>query len=110
MARPQMDADPTARTRAPHEPPVTTATCVNEALAHLRATGETAAVVYRSGSPVGIVTATALTRAIAASRAGTPITTVLDYVAVPVDRQADPHTTLRAFTDAGWNWLRQRHS
>jgi hypothetical protein len=101
-------ADPPALARVPSAQPVTTTTCVHEALAHLRITGETAAVVYRSGAPVGVVTAGVLARAAECGRAGAPVVTVMGYVTVAVDRHADSHATVRTFTDAAWRWLRQR--
>lgn len=110
MALPQMDADPTAFARVPDTRPLATSTCVYEARAHLHATGETAAVVHRSGCPVGVVTAAALARAAESGRASAPITTVMDYVAVPVDPHTDAHATVRRFTDAAWDWLRWRHA
>jgi CBS domain-containing protein len=105
---PQMDPDPTALASAPQMQPVTTSTCVHVALTQLRNSGETAAVVYRSARPVGLVTAAALARAVGSGRADAPITTVMDYVVVPVSRGADAHATVRAFTDAAWNWLQGR--
>ena len=108
MALSQMDADPTALRSAPHLQPITTTTCVHVALAQLRNSGETAAIVYRSARPVGIVTAEALARAAGSGRTDAPITTAMDFVAVPVDRHADAHTTVRAFTDAAWAWLQGR--
>lgn len=108
MALPQMDPDPTALASAPHLQPLTTGTCVHAALARVRNSGETAAVVYRSARPVGVVTADALTRAARSGRADAPITTVMNYVAVPVDRHADAHATVRTFTDAAWDWLHRR--
>jgi predicted transcriptional regulator len=100
VALPRMDPDPTALAGAPQLQPVTTSTCVHVALAHLRNSGETAAVVCRSGRPIGLVTADALARAVVSGRADAPITTVMDYVVVPVSRDADAHATVREFTDA----------
>jgi CBS domain-containing protein len=74
----------------------------------VRNSGETAAVVYRSARPVGVVTADALARAARSGRADAPITTVMNYVAVPVDRHADAHPTVSTFTDAAWDWLHRR--
>jgi CBS domain-containing protein len=81
-----MDSDPTATGRGPAARPVTPTTSVAEARAHLRATGEAAAVVYRDGRPVGVVTASALADAAASPGPDTPIEAVMDYVAVPVDQ------------------------
>jgi hypothetical protein len=78
------------------------------ALAHLRNSGETAAVVYRSARPVGVVTADALVRAAQSGRADAPIATAMDYVAVPFRRDADAYATVRAFADAAWDWLHGR--
>jgi predicted transcriptional regulator len=78
------------------------------ALAHLRNSGETAGVVYRSGRPVGVVTTVALARAAQSGRGDAPIVTVMDYVVVPVNRDADAHETVRTFTDAAWDWLHGR--
>ena len=63
MAIPRMDPDPTALDRLAGGLAVTTASCINEAHAHLHRTGEPAAVVYQNGRPVGVVTAAALARA-----------------------------------------------
>ena len=105
MALPQMDPDPTAIGSAPHVPPLTTGTCVHVALAHLANRGESAAVVYRADRPVGVVTAGALARVAGSGHPDAPIATAMDYVAVPVDRDADAHATVRTFTDAAWDWL-----
>jgi hypothetical protein len=103
-----MNPDPTALASAPRLLPLTTGTCVHVALAHLRNSGEMAAVVYRSARPVGVVTAGALARAAGSGRADAPIATAMDYVAVPVNRDADAHATVRTFTDAAWDWLHGR--
>jgi hypothetical protein len=103
-----MDPDPTALASPARLHGLTAGTCVHAALAHLRTSGETAAVVYRSARPIGVVTAKAVARASASGRGDAPITSVMDYVAVPVDRDADAHATVRAFTDAAWAWLHGR--
>jgi hypothetical protein len=104
-----MGPDPTALASAPHPQPLTTGTCVHVALAQLRNSGDTAAVVYRADRPVGVVTAGALARAAASGHADAPIAiAAMDYVAVPVDRDADAHATVRTFTDAAWKWLHGR--
>jgi hypothetical protein len=33
---------------------------------------------------------------------------LVDYVTVPVDQDADAEATVRAFTNAAWDWLRRR--
>jgi predicted transcriptional regulator len=106
-----MEADPTTLVRVPHAQPVTTSTCVHEALAQLHSTGaKGTVVVYRSVRPVGVVAAAALHRAAETGRAGAPITTVMDYVAVPVNPHADVHATVRTLTEAAWDWLRGRRA
>jgi hypothetical protein len=103
-----MDPDPTATERVSGGPAVTTATCIHEALAHLHRTGESAAVVYRNGRPVGVVTARALTRACDDRHTDVPLAAVMDYVVVPVDVNVGARTTLHRFTQAGWDWLKSR--
>lgn len=104
MVLPRMDPDPLTRPREAQ--PITTATCVHEARAWLATTGERAAVVYRSGRPVGVVTAAALAHAVENRPADTPVTSVMDYVAVQVRRNADARSTVRAFNDAASAWRR----
>ena len=106
MAIPWMDPDPTALDRVAGGSAVTTATCIHEAQAHLRQTGEPAAVVYQNGRPVGVVTTTALARARNVRHADAPLSSVMDYVAVPVDPAADVRTTLHRFSQAAWDWLK----
>ena len=110
MPLPQIDADPTAPARVPHAGPVTTATRVHEALAGLSATGATAAVVYRGGRPVGIVTTDRLIRARGAGRSGATVVTVMDFVAVPVDRRSDAKAPVRSIADAAWDGRRRRRT
>jgi CBS domain-containing protein len=105
---PRTDPDPAAIVRVPHLQPLTTSTSVHAALAHLRNSGETAAIVYRSAVPVGVVTAGALAQAAGSGRADAPVATAMDYVTVPVNRDADAHATIRTFTDAAWDWLHAR--
>jgi hypothetical protein len=62
MATPQMNSDPTAFDRVPDARPVTASTSLCEARAHLHRTGEAAAVVYRQGRPIGVVTARSCSR------------------------------------------------
>jgi hypothetical protein len=100
---PDDDRRAAAATLAPH-------TAVHLARARLAATGEAAAVVYRRGRPVGVVTADALHEPGTTSLQDAPISTVMDYVAVPVTPGAGPHETTRAFTDAAWDWLKLRGS
>jgi hypothetical protein len=33
----------------------------------------------------------------------------MDYVAVPVDPNANAYETVRTFTDSTWDWLGRRH-
>jgi hypothetical protein len=106
MPLPHLDPDATAVGRSTGGLPVTTTTCIHETQAHLRRTGEPAAVVYRNGRPVGIVTAAALDRARSA-HTDVPLTAVMDYVAVAVDAGTDveAEATVHAFTRAAWDWL-----
>ena len=97
MVLPPLHSDPTAFPRVGQAQALTTVTCVHEARAHLHTTGETAAVVYRSGRPVGVVTAAAVEQAAQAGRASAPITTVMDYVVVPVTANA-AHARVRTST------------
>jgi CBS domain-containing protein len=103
-----MNSDPTAVDRVPGAHEVTTTATISEACAHLHITGEPAAVVYRNGRPVGVVTAAALSSARMAGGADAPIGTVMDYVAVPVDHKAGPVETVRTFDLAAWDWLKRR--
>jgi hypothetical protein len=43
-----------------------------------------------------------------AGGADAPIGTVMDYVAVPVDRKADAAETVHVFDHAAWDWLKRR--
>lgn len=104
----RMDADPSRRPRVRQAQQITTATCVHEARAWFATTGERAAVVFRAGRPVGVLTASAVARATECGHADSPVTSVMNYVAVPVNRHLDAHDTVRAFTDAAWAWLRDR--
>jgi hypothetical protein len=52
------------------------------------------------------VTADALAAPGTTSQQDAPISTVMDYVAVPVTPGAGAHETVRAFTDAAWDWLK----
>lgn len=96
MAVPQTGSDPTASGHVPNTPHVTAATSVHEARAHLRATGEPAAVVYRGRSPVGVVTATALCGQVASGCSDMPVIAVMDYVTVPAAGYRDADAALRA--------------
>ena len=100
---PDDDRHATAPTLAPH-------TAVHVARARLAATGEAAAVVFRRGRPVGVVTADALAEPGTTSQQDEPISTVMDYVAVAVTPGADPQETVRAFTDAARDWIKLRCS
>jgi CBS domain-containing protein len=97
------DRHAAAPTLAPH-------TAVHVARARLAATGEAAAVVYRQGRPVGIVTTDALAEPGTTSQQDAPISTVMDYAAVAVTPGTDAHEAVRAFTDAAWDWLKLRRS
>jgi hypothetical protein len=101
-----MEIDTTAIDRLAGAWPLTPATSIHEARAHLRNTGEPAAVVYRSGRPVGVVTAAALAPTVRHSDA--PIATVMNYATVSVNPRADANETVRTFTRAAWDWLGQR--
>ena len=102
MALPAMDSDPTVP-----RPPLAPTSTLAEAWAHLRTTGERMAVVWRHGAPVGMVGAEALLDGIRTGRSGDPVATVMDYVAVHVDNEADTGETLRQFRQAAWDWLRE---
>ena len=86
MTLPRMDSDSTARDRVPDLQPLTPASTVAEARAHLRATGESVAPVLRHGRPVGLVSAAALHDAERCGSCDTPVSVVMDYLAVPVPR------------------------
>jgi hypothetical protein len=108
MALSQIDDSATAIDRVTSTSPLTPTTPIHVARAHLRNTGEPAAVVFRSDRPVGVVTAAALAPAHTASRADAPIATVLDHVTVPVNPDVDANETVRTFTRAAWDWLERR--
>ncbi|MGH9230150.1 MAG: hypothetical protein ACRD07_15750 [Acidimicrobiales bacterium] len=108
MAPSDIDDGATALDRVTSPSRLTPATPIHVARAHLRTTGEPAAVVFRSDRPVGVVTAAALTTRSAASSADAPVTTVMDHVTVPVEPDADAKETVRTFTRAAWDWLEQR--
>lgn len=88
---------------------LTTTSCIHEAQAHLHRTGEPAAVVYRGGRPVGVVTAGALARAAQGRGSGVPLAQVMDYVTVPVDAHVDAEQILHRFTRAATDWLGHTH-
>lgn len=108
MALPRIDSDPTAVDRLPGARPITPATSIGEARAHLHTTGEAAAVVFQHGRPVGVVSAAALANAVALNGHDAPVCAAMDYVAVPVDRDAGAQQTVRTFTGAAWDWLKRR--
>ncbi|HEY8524471.1 MAG TPA: hypothetical protein VIL48_05890 [Acidimicrobiales bacterium] len=87
---------------------LTASTPVHVAWAHLRDRGEPAAVVFRAGRPVGVVTEAALERARAAGQGDLPVGMVLDHVTVPVDRLAGERETVRRFIRAASDWLMRR--
>ena len=105
MTLPLMDSDPTVRTPRSANPPLTVDDAVQDAWERLRASGETAAVVMRHGSPFAVVTRRALERAVASGRGEAPVDSVADFLAVPVDRSADALATVHVFTRAAWDWL-----
>jgi hypothetical protein len=106
MGLPLFDSDPTVVRRPLTR--ITSVTTVAEARAHLRLTGEPAAIVYARGRPAGLVTAGALGRASMAGHSERPVGALMDYVTVPVDPDADAEATVRAFTSSAWEWLRRR--
>ena len=108
MALPRMNSDTAVVDRVPGAHEVTTTTTICEARAQLHLTGESAAVVYRNGRPVGVVTAAALASARMAGGADAPIGTVMDYVVVPVDPKADAVETVQVFDHAAWDWHKHR--
>jgi hypothetical protein len=108
MALPQIDSDPTVLGRARDRIRVCQTTTVAEARAHLRLTGETSAIVYSHGRPAGLVGEATLAAAVNDGDADAPVGSVMDYVAVPVDPDADARATLATFTTAAWDWLRDR--
>ena len=86
MTLPRTGRDPTARNRVPAVQPLTPASTVAEARAHLRATGESVAPILRHGRPVGLVSAAALHDAERCGSCDAPVSAVMDYLAVPVPR------------------------
>ena len=109
MTLPLVDRDPTALgpDRAPS--PLTSEATVADAWRHLVATGDPAIVVMRHDRPVAVATRLAVATAMAGGHADEGVATVADFVAVPVDRDADSLATLQDFTRAAWMWLIQRH-
>jgi predicted transcriptional regulator len=105
---PQMDSDPRAFGRVPDLIRVGLTTTVAEAGAYLRMTGDTCAVVFSHGRPIGLVTEATLADAVDIGDADAPVGTVMDYVAVPVEAGADAQSTVARFTAAAWDWLRSR--
>ena len=89
-------------------PTLTLATPIHVARALLRNSGETAAVVFRSGHPVGVVKAAALANAPTNSGLDAPVATVMDYLTVSVAPHADARETVRTFTRAAQDWLLRR--
>lgn len=96
MALLRTDSDPTVVDRVPSARPMTPATAIATAHAHLQAMGEAATVVLEAGRPVGVVTAAGLAGAVTTHGPDAPIAAVMDYVAVPVDPQGDAYDTVRA--------------
>jgi predicted transcriptional regulator len=105
---PQMDSDPVASGRTRDLVRIGRTTTVAEAGAHLRITGNTCAVVFSHGRPIGLVTQATLADAVGTGDADAPVGAVMDYVAVPVDAGADAQSTVATFTTAAWEWLRTR--
>jgi hypothetical protein len=106
MAIPRIDPDPTALDRVTGGSAITTTTSIEEALVHLRRSGEPGAVVYQAGRPVGVVTAAALIAARDGAHSELPVAALMDYVAVPVDAHADTLTIVHRFSQAAWDWLK----
>ena len=102
----RMDSDPTAVDRVTALQPLTPASTVGEAAAHLRATGDHVAVVMRAGCPVGLVSAEPVLEAVRSGDSDALVQSMMDYVAVPVPPGADADRVLQAFTRAAWDWLR----
>jgi hypothetical protein len=110
MALDPTDPEPVDRDRPLPEPALTPHTAVHMARARLAATGDAAAVVYQQGRPVGVVTADALAEPGTTSQQDAPISSVMDYVAVHVTPGAGTQETVRAFSDAAWDWLKLRRT
>ena len=55
---------------------------------------------------MGLVGAEALLDGIRTGRSGDPVATVMDYVTVHVDHEADTGETLSQFRQPAWDWLR----
>lgn len=110
MALVPIEGEPPDEDRHAAVPTLEPHTAVHVARARLAVTGEAAAVVFRRGRPVGVVTADALGEPGTTSQQDAPISTVVDYVAVPIAPGAGAHQTVRAFTDAAWDWLKLRRT
>src|SRR5262245_12732727 len=102
----RMDSDPTAVGRIPALQPLSPASTVGEAAAHLRATGEGVAVVMRGGRPVGLVSAEPLHEAVRSGDSDALVQSMMDYIAVPIPADASGDRVLQAFNRAAWDWLR----
>lgn len=102
----RMDSDPTAVDRVTALQPLSPASTVGEAAAHVRATGEQVAVVMRGGRPVGLVSAEPLHEAVRSGDSDALVRSMMDYVAVPVPPGAGADRVLQAFNRAAWDWLR----
>lgn len=105
MAPRQTDTDAATTNRLTGTHPLTPDAHVHEARARLRNTGEPAAVVFRSGRPVGVVTADALASTYDANAL---IVRVMDHATVSVNPRADAIDTERAFSRAAQDWLSRR--
>ena len=108
MRQPDIARERTPFGGMPSARPITTASTVAEARAHLSSTGETAAVVYQAGRPIGIVTAAALEDATSTRHSDVPLCRALDYVAVRVAPDAAAGATVRELDRAAWEVLRRR--
>jgi predicted transcriptional regulator len=106
MALAPIDDEHVVKDHPAAEPVLTPHTAVHVARARLVATGEPAAVVFQQGRPVGVVTADALAEPGTTSQQDAPVSTVMDYVAVHVTPGARTQETVRAFSDAAWDWLK----
>ena len=89
----------------PTGPGVTLTTTAASALAYLERRGETAAIVFDNGQPVGVVTMQALGET---AGTGASVADVMDWECVRVAPDADPLATLKAYRDGSWRSLRRR--
>lgn len=85
---PSIDSYPTAFGRVRDLVRICRTTTVAEARAHLQMTGDTSAIVFAHGRPVGVVMHATLTGAVDVGDADAPVGSVMDYVAVPAGAAA----------------------